>query len=75
MWRGIGRSERRCRAVVRSAARAAPLGLALVLGEMVGAFLLYAVVLARIRPRRLAELKALGGLAVARVRTPNLPAG
>jgi hypothetical protein len=63
------------RTVVRSAAHAAPLGLALVLGEIVGTLLLYGTLLARLRPRRLAELKALGGIVVARVRAPNLPAG
>jgi PST family polysaccharide transporter len=63
------------RAVVRSAAHATPLGLALVVGETFGALLLYGILLMRIRPRRLVELRALGGVVAARVRAPNLPAG
>jgi O-antigen/teichoic acid export membrane protein len=63
------------RAVVRPTAHTAPVGLALVLGEAAGALLLYGILLARIRPRRLAELKALGGVVIARVRAPDLPAG
>ena len=54
------------RAAVRSATHGLPLGLALLLGETVAAVLLYGTLLATIRPRRLAELRELVRLAVAR---------
>ena len=61
------------RAVVRSATHGLPLGLALLLGETVGGVLLYGTLLATIRPRRLAELRELVRLAMARRQAPPAP--